>query len=110
MGEPTIPVSRMAYDVDVRRNVRVPMRDGVSLAADLYLPAIDGEPVPGRYPAVMERTPYDKEGRTSTGLYFARRGYVGVMQDVRGRFQSEGEWYPFAREAPDAERVSGTAR
>ncbi|OGG51650.1 MAG: hypothetical protein A3F84_29340 [Candidatus Handelsmanbacteria bacterium RIFCSPLOWO2_12_FULL_64_10] len=49
----------------------------------------------------MERTPYDKEGKVNEGRYFARRGYVAVMQDVRGRFQSEGEWYPFAKEAPD---------
>jgi len=91
----------MEYDVLVQKNVPVPMRDGVNLAADLYLPAKDGAVVEGRFPAVMERTPYDKENKVNDGRYFARRGYVAVMQDVRGRFQSEGVWYPFAKEAPD---------
>jgi putative CocE/NonD family hydrolase len=49
----------------------------------------------------MERTPYDKANKYGEGRYFARRGYVAVMQDVRGRFASQGEWYPFAKEAPD---------
>lgn len=93
--------SWMEYDVVVQKNVPVPMRDGVKLAVDLYMPARDGKVVEGRFPAVMERTPYDKEGKVNEGRYFARRGYVAVMQDVRGRFQSEGEWYAFAKEAPD---------
>jgi putative CocE/NonD family hydrolase len=87
--------------VIVKRDVLVPMRDGVRLAADLYLSAREGRLVEGRFPAVMERTPYDKTNKFAEGRYFARHGYVAVMQDVRGRFQSEGEWYPFAREAPD---------
>lgn len=93
--------SWMEYDVVVQKNVPVSMRDGTRLAADLYLPARGGKVAQGRFPAVMERTPYDKEGKVNEGRYFARRGYVAVMQDVRGRFQSEGEWYPFAKEAPD---------
>jgi uncharacterized protein len=93
--------SAIEYDVIVQRDVPVLMRDGVRLAADLYLPARGNEPAPGPFPAVMERTPYDKTAKFAQGRYFARRGYVAVVQDVRGRFQSEGEWYPFAREAPD---------
>jgi len=93
--------SWLEYDVVVERDVPVPMRDGVVLAADLYRPARDGKAVDGAFPVVMERTPYDKAGRVTEGRYFARRGYVGVMQDVRGRFASKGEWYPFAKEAPD---------
>ncbi len=93
--------SWMEYDVVVRTNVSVPMRDGVSLAADIYLPARDGKVIDGRFPAVMERTPYDKQGQVNGGRYYARRGYAAIMQDVRGRFQSEGIWHPFAREAPD---------
>jgi len=89
------------FDVVVQKNVRVSMRDGVPLAADLYLPARDGEMAEGPFPAVLERTPYDKENKAAEGRYFARHGYVAVMQDVRGRFASEGEWYPFAKEAPD---------
>ena len=45
----------MEYDVVVQKNVPVPMRDGVVLAADLYLPARNGKVVEGRFPAVMER-------------------------------------------------------
>ena len=101
MSETGMRGSWMEYDVLVQRNVSVPMRDGVSLAADLYLPARDGKVAEGRFPAVMERTPYDKENKVNDGRYFARRGYVAVMQDVRGRFHSEGIWYPFAKEAPD---------
>ena len=101
MNNPRMQGSWMEYDVVVEQNVPVPMRDGVALAADIYRPARDGKPAEGRFPVVMERTPYDKEGKANEGRYFARRGYVAVMQDVRGRFHSKGEWYAFAREAPD---------
>ena len=89
------------YDVVVHKNIRIPMRDNVQLTADLYLPARADKRAAGEWPAVLERTPYDKENNATEGRYFARRGYVAVMQDVRGRFESEGEWYPFAKEAPD---------
>ncbi len=95
--------SPIAYDVAIRKNVMIPMRDGVKLAADIYLPA-EGESIAeGRFPVILERTPYDKTApRQVTNMkYYARRGYVGVIQDVRGRFKSEGEWYAFAKEAPD---------
>src|SRR5439155_1648686 len=53
----------------------------------------------GRFPAVVERTPYNRETsvilRTGTPQYFAERGFAFVVQDVRGRFGSEGTWYPF---------------
>ena len=101
MAESEVRGSWIEYDVIVRRNVMVPMRDGVRLATDLYFPAKQGTIVPGAYPAVIERTPYDKESKFSEGRYLARRGYVAVRQDVRGRFESEGVWHPFAKEAPD---------
>ena len=59
MGETGRRGSWMEYDVVVQKNVMVPMRDGVKLATDLYLPAKDGEVAEGKFPAVMERTPYD---------------------------------------------------
>jgi putative CocE/NonD family hydrolase len=93
------------YDWVRESNVMVPMRDGARLATDIYRPARDGRPLPGPFPALMERTPYDKT-RTdlvSTAKFFARRGYVVALQDVRGRFASEGEWYAFAKEGPDGE-------
>src|SRR5262245_35509162 len=81
----------------------VPMRDGVRLATDIYFPAMEGQRVAGAFPVILERTPYDKASVSNVcnGIYFARRGYVCAIQDVRGRFESEGEWHPFAREAPD---------
>jgi putative CocE/NonD family hydrolase len=78
----------------------VPMRDGVRLAADVYRPAT------GRFPALLERTPYDKRRPTlvESGGYLARRGYAVVIQDVRGRFGSEGEFrFLSPREGPDGE-------
>lgn len=95
--------SPIAYDVVIRKNVTIPMRDGVKLAADIYLPADGTNIAEGQFPVILERTPYDKTApRQVTNMkYYARRGYVGVIQDVRGRFESEGEWYAFAKEAPD---------
>ena len=81
----------------------VAMRDGVKLAADIYFPSANGQPAEGPFPVILERTPYDKTAprNVTNGKYYARRGYVTVYQDVRGRFASEGEWYAFAKEAPD---------
>ncbi len=95
--------SSIAYDTTFQKNVMVPMRDDVQLAADIYFPSVNGRPAAGRFPVILERTPYDKAAprQVSNAKYFARRGYVTVIQDVRGRFESEGEWYAFAKEAPD---------
>lgn len=95
--------SHQEYGVVWERDVMMPMRDGVRLATDIYYPAINGKLSPGRFPVLLERTPYDKKSPSNVtkGKFFARRGYVCVIQDVRGRFQSEGEWYAFAHEAPD---------
>ncbi len=100
---PAFEGSPQQYDVICEPDVSVPMRDGIRLATDVYRPALAGQAVPGAWPVLLERTPYDKASpvNVQTGQYFARRGYVCVIQDVRGRFASEGEWYPFAREAPD---------
>lgn len=100
----TLEGSAQQYEAMCQPNTWIPMRDGTRLAADIYFPAhSQSERAAGPFPVLLERTPYDKAaaGNTRTGCYFARRGYVCVMQDVRGRFASEGEWYPFAREAPD---------
>ena len=95
--------SYQQYDAICQSNVMIPMRDGVRLATDIYLPALNGQPASGKFPIILERTPYDKagSGNVTNGTYYARRGYVCAIQDVRGRFVSEGEWYPFAKEAPD---------
>src|SRR3990172_7858482 len=82
------------FGVQVQRQVMIPMRDGTKLAADLYLPD-----APGKYPVVVERTPYNREDsvflRTDSARALASRGYIVAIQDVRGRFGSEGIWYPF---------------
>ena len=77
------------YEFTVERNVAVKMRDGVTLRADIYRPK--GE---GKFPVLLERTPYDKT-QGELGARGAERGYVVVIQDTRGRYASQGEWYPF---------------
>ncbi len=84
------------HEVTVERNVAAKMRDGVTLRADIYRPK--GE---GKYPVLLVRTPYDKRNETNFGLKAAARGYVVIAQDVRGRFESEGEWYTFKNEPQD---------
>jgi putative CocE/NonD family hydrolase len=75
--------------------VAVNMRDGVSLIADVYRPQ-----APGRYPVLLQRTPYNRRD-AATGTFLASHGYVVVLQDTRGRYDSGGEFYPFRNEAQD---------
>jgi len=84
-----------AYPVAYEHDVKVAMRDGVVLRADIYRPAVEG-----KFPVLLERTPYDKRN-FAMGLRGASRGYVVIILDVRGRYASEGEWYPFKNEAND---------
>lgn len=96
--------SRPTYEVVVARDVMVPMRDGVRLATDIYRPARDGEPLPGPFPALLVRTPYDKSVPHTVetkGIFFARHGYVVAIQDVRGRYASEGTFAFLSQEAED---------
>ena len=55
------------YDVIVAKNIMVPMRDGVKLATDVYMPAHDGMPAPGKFPVLVSRTPYGKEPGPGSG-------------------------------------------
>ena len=91
------------HGVLVARDVMAPMRDGVRLATDIYRPALGAEPVPGRFPVILQRTIYDKsdERTIAPAEYFCKRGYVAVVQDCRGRYNSEGEYYHMANEALD---------
>lgn len=90
-------LSSPAHEVELERKIRIPMRDGVRLAADVYRPR-----APGRYPTILIRTPYGRafEGARHGG-FFAPRGYAVVAQDVRGRGDSEGEWFPIKNETDD---------
>ncbi len=86
----------------VARNVMVPMRDGVRLATDIYFPARDGERLPGKFPAILERTPYNKENSgPAWAHYYASRGYVCISQDTRGRYASEGVWHMMTDDPQD---------
>lgn len=77
-------------------NVAMQARDGVTLRADIYRPKEDG-----RYPVLLLRAPYDKRIYITEAIAGAQRGYVYVVQDTRGRFGSDGDWYPFRHEAND---------
>lgn len=86
--------------VRIRKNVMMPARDGVRLATDVYLP--DGESTPeGPFPAILIRTPYDKSGVAGTAEFFTKHGYAVAVQDVRGRFSSEGTFYIYTQEGSD---------
>jgi len=93
--------SAPSYEALAERNVMMPLRDGVRLATDMYFPSLDGRKVEGEFPVVLTRTPYDKAAQAAVGKYFAERGYVAAMQDVRGRYESQGVFYPFRHEGPD---------
>jgi putative CocE/NonD family hydrolase len=80
----------------IERNVAVKMRDGVVLRADVYRPE-----APGKYPVILQRTPYGKVVPTSFGLKAAAEGYVAIVQDCRGRYASDGDWDPIFHEFDD---------
>ena len=95
--------------VRLERGVRCRMSDGVELVSDHYYPQR-----PGLNPTLLMRQPYGRE-IASTVVYahpvwFARHGYNVVIQDVRGRGDSEGEFYPFRHEGRDgAETIAWVA-
>ena len=70
---------------------RVPMRDGVNLSVDVFLPCGDGP-----FPAILSRSPYESSSQSGLekGVWWAERDYVFVSADCRGRYESEGEFYP----------------
>ena len=85
-----------SYPIKVERAVAVIMRDNTVLRADIYRPEVEG-----RFPVLLERTPYNKDEVMMFAVTAATRGYVVIVQDVRGRYSSEGEWYPFKYESQD---------
>jgi uncharacterized protein len=88
------PIREVWIDFDRR----APMRDGVELSADIYRPKGDG-----RYPAILQRTPYLKTGQPMLEMarYYAERGYVYVLMDVRGRGDSDGAFVPYRNDGRD---------
>jgi uncharacterized protein len=104
------------YDVALTSDVMVSMRDGVRLATDVYRPARNGKPLPGRFPVILERTPYGKtvvsrselslkepvaKSRADVARFFVSRGYVVIYQDCRGRYGSEGEFVKYLSDGHD---------
>jgi len=91
---------QMGQEIIVDFDVPATMRDGTTLRANVYRPA--GE---GQWPVLLTRLPYGKDLPGGTAFLdpaqVARRGYVVVVQDTRGRSASEGEWVPFVNEAQD---------
>ncbi len=91
-----MPVHQITVDYDVPAK----MRDGVILRANVYRPAGDG-----KWPVLLTRLPYGKDFPLGTAsldpVQVARRGYVVIVQDTRGRFTSGGEWKPFVNEEND---------
>jgi len=80
----------------IETNVLVPMRDGVRLAADVYRPS-----AAGRFPALLCRTPYNKNGQAALAKFFVENGYAVVVMDSRGLYASKGEWHPYTDEGRD---------
>lgn len=73
-----------------KQTFQAPMRDGVKLATDVYLPKSKG-----RFPVIFMRTPYNKNSNAAMGAGIASVGYACVVQDTRGRGESQGENLPF---------------
>jgi putative CocE/NonD family hydrolase len=98
--DPHPATSKPVHAVKIEFDRRIPMRDGVTLSADVYRPEADG-----RFPVILTRTPYLKAPRDKEGLerlrYFAARGYVVAVADVRGRGDSGGSFVPYRDEGRD---------
>ena len=90
--------TQQTYELKIDFNRRVPMRDGTELSADVYRPK-----GPGRFPVIINRTPYTKTGSNILKLaqYFVPHGYVVIAMDVRGRGDSDGKFEPYRNDGQD---------
>ena len=103
-------------DMILESGVMVRMRDGVRLATDVYRPAKGGKALPGKFPVILERTPYGRnetsrselsmaepkaKSRAEVARFFVQRGYVVVYQDCRGRYGSEGAFVKYLSDGDD---------
>ncbi len=89
------------YQIASIKDVMVPMRDGVKLATDIYFPAQGDVRAEGKFPVVLERTPYDKSAGSVAAAHLVPHGYIVIFQDVRGRYKSEGRWRPIRDDPND---------
>lgn len=94
----TTATSENLFKVLKKYNVPIPMRDGVRLSAHIYRPEAEG-----KFPVILVRTPYGKDSKSIffQAEFFAQHGYAYVTQDVRGRYDSEGEFTVLVHEAQD---------
>ncbi|UCD00065.1 MAG: CocE/NonD family hydrolase [Phycisphaerales bacterium] len=89
--------AKAALEVEVRTDVRIPMRDGTELSANIFLPRAKGT-----FPVILIRSPYGKGNeKYSDGHFYAGRGYALVIQDCRGKGTSGGLWEPFVNDEND---------
>lgn len=91
--------TEMLHEVRLLHGLRVPMRDGISLSADAYVPRYEAGP----FPTIVTRTPYES-GRDvfiQLGVWWAERGYAFVVEDCRGRFESEGVFHAYFPDIED---------
>jgi hypothetical protein len=104
------------YEVVLESNRRVALRDGVHLATDVYRPALAGKVAAGRFPVILERTPYGRnvtyfrditatnstpKTRAQVAEFYVRHGYVVIFQDCRGCHDSEGTFVKYLKEGDD---------
>ncbi len=84
-------------------SVMVPTQDGVNLATDIHIPQKDGAPVEEPLPVLLQRTPYNKAAaaRLEEAAFFTGNGYITVIQDCRGRYESEGGFTKYVDEGRD---------
>jgi putative CocE/NonD family hydrolase len=101
------------YGVNIQRDVKVVMDDGITLDVDVYRPSVqDGSPAPGKFPVIVTQTPYNKNGPLNfANNYLVERGYIQVIADVRGTGGSEGQWDTFSpQEQHDGKTLVDWAR
>ena len=96
-------MNERSFAAVTHHDLMVEARDGVRLATNVFLPGHDGAPAPRRFPTVVARTPYGKDFGTAAALptHFVPYGYAVVIQDVRGRYGSEGRWRPLSDDGAD---------
>ncbi|RAL24217.1 CocE/NonD family hydrolase [Thermoflavimicrobium daqui] len=94
-------LSKPLYGIKYLGRQDVITRDGIKLATDVYLPS--GLPDGEKVPTILVRTPYGRQADAPKRLSFVQRGYALVIQDTRGREDSEGEWIPLIYEMEDGD-------
>lgn len=89
-------LSQPTFKINTMTRVRTPMRDGVKLMSEIARPDVEG-----KYPTILIRTPYGRKASMLTTEWYAKRGYIVMVQDVRGRGGSDGQWDPLVNEKAD---------